>query len=415
MLILLERSIDFAMPLHHSPIYQSLLHDLLGLKSNHVEITSADSGKKQIFLDHENDEFWRQNAQQPLPKVHDNQSIMLSWYTQKKNEIKKGGGNINSNTPSTDFDHEMEEKKGMESGHDALKSVIRSMPQLLKKKEEIDRHQQLMSTISSILDQRSISEYFHLEEALMHSKILDSVQSKSLHDQLSSRTEGSVEDKLRLFLIYYLCHHDVTRSELSQLLSKLLTNGGMEAYVLPNWEQSKHKLKALQYVVEHKKLLNLGDSLKDAEEKEQDNRTSSTLGSLLGKGQALLTTVRGMLPTSGNCTVTRIAKLLMNTDVLSSSVNILSTSQSNPHLKDINKNYTTFDPLLSPNDVQNLEKINFQQYDRSIVFVVGGGCYSEYANLMEFARNKQRDIIYGATDLVAPNDFLKQLSNLGPS
>merc|ERR1719361_1924371 len=61
LLILLERSIDFAMPLHHSPIYQSLLHDLLALKCNHVEIAS-DGKTQRVFLDHENDDFWRQNA-----------------------------------------------------------------------------------------------------------------------------------------------------------------------------------------------------------------------------------------------------------------------------------------------------------------------------------------------------------------
>ena len=398
------------MPLHHSPIYQSLLHDLLGLKSNHVEITSADDGKKRVFLDHESDDFWRQNAQQPFPKVHEYHTTVLSWYKKRKDEIQNKGGGAPSTSPSNDYDADFEEKKESES--EALKSAIRSMPQLLRKKEEIDRHQQLMSSISDVLSERSISEYFHLEEALMHSKVLNSAQSRSLMDQLSPSTMGTVEDKLRLFLIYYLCHHDVTRSTLNQLLSALLSNDGVEQYALPQHEQTKHKLKALQYVVEHKKLLNLGDSLKDADEEKVDAAAASTSwGGLFESGKTLLSKVKGMLPTSGNCTVTRIAKLLMNTDVLSSSVNLLSQSQSNPHLKDINKNYVTFDPLRM-NDAHNLDKLNFQQYERALVFVVGGGCYSEYSNLMEFARSKHKDIIYGCTDLVTPNDFLHELSNL---
>merc|ERR1712154_518519 len=107
--------------------------------------------------------------------------------------------------------------------------------------------------------------------------------------------------------------------------------------------------------------------------------------------------------TSGKCTVTRICKLLMNTD--STSLTNVATSSVhstfNPHLKNVNKNYVTFD------------KINFQEYHRGIVFVVGGGCFAEYANLNDFANDKHKDIIYGCTDIVSPNDFLTQLSNLG--
>ncbi|KAJ2788912.1 Vesicle trafficking between the ER and Golgi [Coemansia helicoidea] len=50
----------------------------------------------------------------------------------------------------------------------------------------------------------------------------------------------------------------------------------------------------------------------------------------------------------------------------------------------------------------------------AIVFMVGGGNYVEYQNLMEFAQQATppRRIVYGATDIVNPARFLAQLARL---
>jgi len=175
----------------------------------------------------------------------------------------------------------------------------------------------------------------------------------------------------------------------------------------------------LKYIIEHKKFLNLAESLGGDmdEEKKNDSQSSNVTSWFTSGRQTLFAKVKGMLPTSGKCTVTRIVKLLMNTDITSlanvatSSVHILSQSQTNPHLKNINKNYVTFDPLSKGNGGN--DESNFQEYQRGIVFVVGGGSFSEYANLNEFANKKNKNIIYGCSDIVTPNDFLTQLSNLG--
>eukprot|EP01083_Nonionella_stella_P097509 274082_1 len=406
-LIVLERSIDFAMPLHHSPIYQSLIDDLLGLKSNHVNM----SDKEQIFLDHEHDAFWRQMALEPLPKVHEHHTSVLAWYQNRKDEIENNKHHNVSTTPSEDGKED--EKTPHESQHALLKSTIKSMPELLKRKDEIDRHHKLMTAVSEVLSDRAISEYFHLEEALMHSKILNTEQNRTLMNMLGIDAKGIVEDKCRLFLIYYLCHHDVKRQTLNDLIDTLLSNDNIDAYLC---EDSVNKLAALKYIADHKRYLNLADSLTDNDEqKEKQEDATNRMSSWWESGQSILNKVKGMLPTSGKCTVTRIAKLLMNTDSTSlanvaySSVNTLSQNQ---HLRNVNKNYLTFDPMDNGNG-SDLDKVNYQEYQRGIVFMVGGGCFAEYANLNEFANNKHKNIIYGCTDIVSPNDFLTQLTNLG--
>ncbi|KAJ2791114.1 Vesicle trafficking between the ER and Golgi [Coemansia guatemalensis] len=50
----------------------------------------------------------------------------------------------------------------------------------------------------------------------------------------------------------------------------------------------------------------------------------------------------------------------------------------------------------------------------AIVFMVGGGNYVEYQNLMEFAQRStpRKRIVYGSTDIVNPASFLAQLARL---
>lgn len=65
------------------------------------------------------------------------------------------------------------------------------------------------------------------------------------------------------------------------------------------------------------------------------------------------------------------------------------------------------------------------QFNESIVFVVGGGGYVEYTNLLEWAAHKgmrERDgavqgggkkVTYGSTEIMTPTGFLKVMADLG--
>lgn len=61
-----------------------------------------------------------------------------------------------------------------------------------------------------------------------------------------------------------------------------------------------------------------------------------------------------------------------------------------------------------------------QQYQEAIVFVVGGGGYVEYGNLLEWASRSQREgggggkkITYGSTEILNPTAFVRALGELG--
>ena len=60
------------------------------------------------------------------------------------------------------------------------------------------------------------------------------------------------------------------------------------------------------------------------------------------------------------------------------------------------------------------------QYSDAIVFVVGGGGYVEYGNLVEWAGRSSREgggggkrITYGSTEIMNPKAFVEALGDLG--
>lgn len=54
-------------------------------------------------------------------------------------------------------------------------------------------------------------------------------------------------------------------------------------------------------------------------------------------------------------------------------------------------------------------------FKEAIVFMVGGGNYLEYESLSVYAARSAppKNILYGATDLIAPEVFARQLGELG--
>ncbi len=97
MLIILDRNIDLPTMLHHTWTYQALVHDILGMNLNKVQVEvgnklcyfnlmkvqeSDDSGPDQtkketkVFdLDSSADSFWAANMDTPFPKIAGNINI----------------------------------------------------------------------------------------------------------------------------------------------------------------------------------------------------------------------------------------------------------------------------------------------------------------------------------------------------
>ena len=81
--------------------------------------------------------------------------------------------------------------------------------------------------------------------------------------------------------------------------------------------------------------------------------------------------------------------------------------------------YKYLDPkIMRPTEGQPRSK---QPITQAILFLIGGGSFIEYQNLMEYEKGRNTDkppaqrlnIIYGATEIPKPNEFLSYLTKLG--
>lgn len=156
-------------------------------------------------------------------------------------------------------------------------------------------------------------------------------------------------------------------------------------------------------------------------------------GGITGVGlDNIISGVKGLLPARKELTVTRLVEALMEPSTATTKA-----------LQDTD-DYLYFDPKASRSRTiggQQSTSKHRMQYNESIVFVVGGGGYVEYGNLMEWAAGKRdrdgvaslgggagsgaagntgaggggvgRKVTYGSTEIMTPASFLQVLADLG--
>lgn len=202
LLVLLDRNVDLAVPLHHTWTYQALCHDLLGMRSN--RITVEIEGKKKTYDLGAEDAFWRGNAGKPFPKVAEAVEAQLQAYQQDMNEINQKTGQKNH--------------ANIDGGNADLQAAIGVLPEMEKKKKELDKHTNIATAILRQLKQRELDACFSWEEELITKGVVD---KKELARLMGSQGKSVLQDKLRMLLIYYLCA-DVGEAELAGLCKQLL-------------------------------------------------------------------------------------------------------------------------------------------------------------------------------------------------
>lgn len=113
------------------------------------------------------------------------------------------------------------------------------------------------------------------------------------------------------------------------------------------------------------------------------------------------TSFRTILPTNKELPITNIVHSLMD---------MRATSETATE-------FALYDPKSTKGGVAQTSSSSGQtvsrvSYQETVVVVIGGGNYIEYQNLQDYAQRQRCTIIYGCTDLVAPNEFLQQFTSL---
>lgn len=203
LLVILDRNMDMATPLHHTWTYQALAHDVLRLKLNQIKIDESDKdtsrgarskNSSKTYDLNTADKFWQLHKGSPFPQVAEAVQEELESYRASEDEVKR-----------------LKTAMGLEGNDEAvillndttakLNSAVSSLPELLEKKKYIDMHTTIATSILDQIKNRKLDIYFEIEEKIMSKSMLD----KSPIEMITDPGAGTPTDKLRLFLINFLC------------------------------------------------------------------------------------------------------------------------------------------------------------------------------------------------------------------
>jgi len=187
-----------------------------------------------------NDRFWMTHKGSPFPTVAEAIQEELESYRNSEEEIKR---------LKTSMGIEGESDIAFSLVNDTtarLTNAVNSLPQLMEKKRLIDMHTKIATAILNFIKARRLDSYFEIEEKVMSKQTLD----RPLLDLLRDGEFGQAEDKLRLYIIYFICAQQLPESE-QERLKEALQAAGCD-------------LTALAYVQRWKGIMNRSPSISQA-------------------------------------------------------------------------------------------------------------------------------------------------------
>lgn len=397
LMVIADRTLDLATPLHHAWTYQALCHDVLSLKANRCTLPSDDGKAPKVYdMNAADDLFWKENAARPFGDVATAVDVQLKAYKKEADElgIKPAADDMNAafNPSGATAD---------------LSRAISLLPALNRKKEILDQHTIVATAVLKQLKARELDNYFALEEDILNRAVAD---NNALGVTLSPAAKGSLRDKLRLLAIWYLSGD----APLEPLLATLEFEKQLAAQDPASTSKAQASdLQLFNYLKEYKYINKMAQGPRTLAT-DSANRGKAASGGVFGSvmesmyGKSvtgltgLLAGVRNLLPTSSELPLTKVVGALMDNKPTT-----------------VTESYAYFDPKARTNKrVPPGPSRQLAPFRDAFVFVLGAGNYSEFVNLQAFAAktstaNLARSISYGSTDIVGAEEFLEQLARLG--
>ncbi|BFU22478.1 Sec1 family protein [Entamoeba histolytica HM-1:IMSS-B] len=352
LMLITNRNHDISAGLLHGWNYQALIKEVIEYKMNRVKIN-----------DHWEDiditsDFWNECKNKIIPDVTDviqNKTKELITEKEKFQVVANSFGiNFDENV---EVNLNEEEKKVLQS--EGMMKYGEKMTEIRQLKKEIDLHTTIAREIVENIKKREIDLLFSYEDNVMSQIPVDPTALNLFIERIQNEN-----DLIRLFYIYLL------NSNESNVLQKVL-------------EQKNIPLKALNYM---KKLKQTQEYLRLTKEKKKEVGFAGMMSDMFGK------VVERLLPSDKNMAVT----------VLVDTITECKKSE-------LESEYNYYDPKISiSNILDNRRSIQFKD---SIVFVIGGGNYTEYSNIQQYADRNGKRIIYGATELMNGEQLLSQINS----
>ncbi|EDR24293.1 hypothetical protein, conserved [Entamoeba dispar SAW760] len=353
LMLITNRNHDISAGLLHGWNYQALIKEVMEYKMNRVKIN-----------DHWEDiditsDFWKECKNGIIPDVTD-----IIQNKTKELITEKEKFQVVANSFGINFDENVEvnlneeEKKVLQS--EGMMKYGEKMTEIRQLKKDIDLHTIIAREIIENIKKREIDLLFSYEDNVMSQITVDLNALNLFIERIQNEN-----DLIRLFYIYLL------NSNESNLLQKVL-------------EQKNISLKALNYM---KKLKQTQEYLRLTKEKKKEIGFAGMMSDMFGK------VVERLLPSDKNMAVT----------VLVDTITECKKSE-------LESEYNYYDPKISTSNI--LDNRRSIQFKDSIVFVIGGGNYTEYSNIQQYADRNGKRIIYGATELMNGEQLLSQINSI---
>lgn len=408
LVVILDRNADLITPIQHTSTYQALIDDLLKHQANRVEfevVKDPDSNRpkrtlKRFDLDPDEDRFYSAHKFQPFPEAIESNGTELQEVTAREQEIrsKTGGGDHNSAVDP------------LSSGANDLANAVESLPALLNRKKQLEVHTTILQAVMNEVAARDVPQFYELESALATGSYKND-PSKAKQKVLAfvgDAEKGSVEDKIRLTMVYALTTAAKT-AELDEVGTALQQACEMKAAQDASVRQVlANGLKAISYL---KKLRSMhmipsaADMLQELQSTPGGEKYSShVFSSLMAKATTQATDLLAKA-------TDKVTSMLGKINKHHATVVVENLCEMKPGTED--ETYLYLDPKVKGDvDVIKLQAMTRATVREAIAFVIGGGCYGEYQNLQMVATDR-RQISYGSTELLNASAFLAQVGQLG--
>ena len=218
LLLILDRRDDPITPLLTTWTYQAMVHQLLCIKNNRVDLSGVagvPSELKEVVLSAEQDDFYAKNLFANYGEIAVTIRDLIESFQKRAKEQKK-----------------------IESIAD-MKSFVETYPQFKKMSGTVNKHLVVISELSMQIGKKSLLELSELEQDMAcradHSAQLQRVKKLVAEDRIA------VEDALRLILIYSMRYERHANCGTVGLLNALKARNGrthlvpkMLEYISPN-------------------------------------------------------------------------------------------------------------------------------------------------------------------------------------
>jgi len=196
--LILDRMQDPLTPLVTPWTYEAMIHELIGIKNNRVNLRHSPDAKKgfqEVVLDPKQDRFYNVNRYKNYGDLGVNIKSLVDQFQEKARY---------SHSTATIED---------------MMKFLEAYPELRSSSSEVTKHVTLMSELSRLVTSRHLMDVAQLEQDIACRNSLTEHQNQLF--KMLENPNIHVEDKFRLSLIYALRYEEVPQNRMGEIKDSL--------------------------------------------------------------------------------------------------------------------------------------------------------------------------------------------------